>query len=114
MPRFLKFWCKLNTRRIFKTCPFRFCMIKMMIPSMFCSPSLLTISYRFSWCFHMYPLVFLQFPWMFPLFPLSVSPVSYFRFCAFVYVCVCVFCFVFVFFLLWELLQGSSWILGDK
>ena len=24
MSRFLQFWCKLNTRRIVKTCPFRF------------------------------------------------------------------------------------------
>ena len=95
--RFLKFWCKLNTRRIFKTCPFRFCMIKIMIPSMLSSPNFLTISYRFPWCFHMFPLAFLRFPWMFLLFPLSVSPVSHFRFCSFC-VCVCVyvlFCFCF-------------------
>ena len=24
MSRFLQFWCKLNTRTIFETCPFRF------------------------------------------------------------------------------------------
>ena len=25
MSRFVQFWCKLNIREIFKTCPFRFC-----------------------------------------------------------------------------------------
>ena len=39
------------------------------------------ISYRFPWCFRMFPLVFLRFPRVFLLFPLSVSSVSYFRFC---------------------------------
>ena len=52
----------------------------MTIPSMLRFPSFLTISYRFPWCFHMFPLVFLRFS-VFLLFPPSVSPVSYFRFC---------------------------------
>ena len=84
----------------------------MVIPSMLCFPSFLTISYHFPWCFLMFPLVLLRmhqvfllfpsvfnpfpyhFPWCFPmfplflrfpqmflLFPLSVSPISSFRFC---------------------------------
>ena len=60
---------------------FVFCMIIMVIPSMLCFPSFLTISCRFPWCFARFPLVFLRFPQVFLLFSLSVSPVSYFRFC---------------------------------
>ena len=62
---------------------FVFCVIIMVIPPVFCFPSFLTISYRFSWCFHIFSLVFLRFPRVFLLFPLSVSPVFYFRFCVF-------------------------------
>ena len=82
MLRFLQFWCKYNTSRIVETCPFRFVfqVIIIAIPSMLRFPSFLTISYRFPWCFHMFPLVFLRFS-VFLLFPPSVSPVSYFRFC---------------------------------
>ena len=79
--RFLQFWCKLNTRRFVKTCPFRFLRnYNSVIPSMLCFPSFLTISYRFSWYFLMFPLVFLRFPRVFLQFPFNVSPVSYFRF----------------------------------
>ena len=81
MSRFLQLWCKLNTRKIVKT-DFVFCVIIMVISSMICFSSFLTISYRFPWCFGMFPLVFLQFRRVFLLFPLSASYVSYFKFCA--------------------------------
>ena len=83
MWRFLQFCWKLNTRKIVKTCWFRFLrdyygdsldVIFPQFPNHF-------LPYRFPWCFRMFPLVFLQFRRMFLLFPLSVSPVSYFRFC---------------------------------
>lgn len=53
----------------------------MMILSMLCFPGFLTVSYRFPWCFHMFLLVFLWIPLVFPLFPVSVSAASSFRFC---------------------------------
>ena len=106
----LQFWWKLNIHtELLKPVHFIFCMIIMVISSMLCFPSFLTISYHFPWCFPMFPIVFLQFPqvflllppfpycfpWCFPmfplvflrfpqvflLFPLSISPISYFRFC---------------------------------
>ena len=60
---------------------FVFCVIIMVIPSILCYPSFLAISYRSTWYFRMFPLVSLRFARVFLLFPLSVSPVSYFRFC---------------------------------
>ena len=42
--------------------------------------SFLTFSYRSPWCFRMFLRMFVRFPSVFCLFPLSVSPVSYFRF----------------------------------
>ena len=80
MSEILQFWCKLNTSRILNPVRFAFCVIIIVIPSMICFPSFLTISYCFPSCFRMFPLVFLRFPWVFLLFPLSVSTVSYFRF----------------------------------
>ena len=80
MSRFLQLWCKLNTLKIVKT-GFVFCVIMMVISSMICFSSFLTISYRFPWCFGMFPLVFIQFRRVLLLFPLSASHVSYFRFC---------------------------------
>ena len=79
--RFLQFWCKLKTRRIVKTCLFRFLRDNCGDSLNVMFPSFLTISYRFSWCFRMLLLEFLRFPQVFLLFPLSVSPVFYFRFC---------------------------------
>ena len=60
---------------------FVFYVIIMVIPSILCYPSFLAISYRSTWYFRMFPLVSLRFARVFLLFPLSVSPVSYFRFC---------------------------------
>ena len=37
----------------------------------------------FAWCFHMCLTVFLRFPLVFPLFPVIVSLVSFFRLCLF-------------------------------
>ena len=110
--RFLKFWCKLNTRRISKTCPFRFCMIKIMIPSMLSSPNFLTISYRFHDVFTCFPQRFYDFLGCFYYFPSVFPPFPILDFALF-FLCVCMFYFVFAF-LLWELLQGSSRTLGDK
>ena len=81
MLRFLQFWCKLNTREILKTCPFHFLVIIMVISSILCFRSFLTISYSFPWCFCMFPLMFLRFSRVFLLFPLSVCSVSDLRFC---------------------------------
>ena len=76
MSRFLQFWCKLNTSRIVKTCPFRFLRdYNSVIPSMLCFLSFLTISYRFPWCFRIFPLVCLRFLRVFLQLPLSVSTV---------------------------------------
>ena len=61
---------------------FVFCVSIMVIPSLICFPSFLTISYCFPWCFRLFFLVFLRFPRVFLQFNLNVSPVSYFRFCA--------------------------------
>ena len=72
MLRFFQFWCKLNTREIFKTCPFHFLVIIMVISSILC--------YVFPWCFCMFPLMLLRFSWVFLLFPLSVCSVSFLRF----------------------------------
>ena len=85
MSRYLKFRFKLNTHKIVKASPFpRFalCVIIMVIPLMLCFPSFLIISYHLPWCFHMFLLVFLQFPQVLLLFPFSVSHVSYFTFWA--------------------------------
>ena len=76
MSRFLQFWCKLNTSRIVKTCPFRFLRdYNSVIPSMLCFLSFLIISYRFPWCFRIFPLVCLRFLRVFLQLPLSVSTV---------------------------------------
>ena len=61
---------------------FVFCVSIMVILSLICFPSFLTISYCFPWCFRLFFLVFLRFPRVFLQFNLNVSPVSYFRFCA--------------------------------
>ena len=58
---------------LLKPVRFVFWLIIMVIPSMLCFPSFLTISYRFPLCFRMFPLVFLRFPRVFLLFP-SVFP----------------------------------------
>ena len=79
--RLLQFWYKLNTRRMVKTCPFRFCVFIMVIPRRYVPLSFVTISNRFPWYLRMFPLVFLRSRRVFLLFPLSVSPVSYFIFC---------------------------------
>ena len=78
MLRFLQFLCKLNTNKIVKTCLFPFvrdCYVN----------SLDVMFPQFPNHFLLFPMVFphvfLRFPWVFLLFPLSVSPVSYFRFC---------------------------------
>ena len=55
-----------------------------LIPSMLCFPGFLTVSYRFPWCFRMFLPVFLRFP---SVFLLSVSPVSYYRFCEYLSFC---------------------------
>ena len=66
---------------------FVFCVIIMEICSILYFSSFVTISYHFPWYFRMLPLVFLRFPRVFLLFPLSVSPVFYFRFCEFLVTC---------------------------
>ena len=80
MSRILQFSCKLNTRRLVKSCPFRFLrdysgnsldVMFSQFPNHFLS---------FSMVFpHVSPSVS-RFPWMFLLFSLSVFPVFYFRF----------------------------------
>ena len=78
---FLQFWYKLNTRRIVKTCPFRFLRdcygdsLDVMFPQF--PNNLLPFPMVFPRVF----LVFPQFPSVFLLFPPSVSLVSYFKFC---------------------------------
>ena len=79
--RFLRFWYKLNTRGIVKTCVLCFLRDYYGDSPNVVFPSFLTISYRFPWCYRMFPLVFLRFPRVFLLFPIGASPVSYFRFC---------------------------------
>ena len=77
MSRFLKFWCKLNIRRIAKTCSFRFLRDYYgdFLDVMF--SQFPNHSYRFPWYFPIFPLMFLQF-----LGGVSVGfPASYFRFC---------------------------------
>ena len=80
--KFYNFGANQIHTELLKPAHFIFCIIIMLIPSMLCFSSFLTISYCFPWCFPMFPFLFLQFPWVFLLFPLSVSPVSYFRFYA--------------------------------
>ena len=79
---FYNFWCKLNTRRIVKTCPLRFLRDYYggSLDVMF--SSFLTISQQFRWCFCIFALVPLRFLRVFLLFPLSAFLVSYSRFCA--------------------------------
>ena len=74
MLRFLKFWCKSNTRRIVETFPFRFLRDYFGDTLNVMLPSFLTIFYRFPQCFYMFPLVFLPFSRVILLFSLSVSP----------------------------------------
>ena len=80
MSRFLQLSCKLNTHRIV-TCPFRFLrnyygdfpnVMFFQIPKHFL-PFLMMSAYVF--------LVFLRLPLAFLVFPLSIFPVSYCRFC---------------------------------
>ena len=72
---------QIEYRQNLKLVRFFFCVIIMVIPSVLCFPSFLTISYRFLWCFRMFSLASLQSLQVFLLFPLSVSPVSDFGFC---------------------------------
>ena len=83
----IKFWefCNFGANQIYtellKPARFVFCIIILVITSMLCFSSFLTISYCFLLCFQIFPFLFLQFPWVFLLFPFSFSPVTYFRFC---------------------------------
>ena len=77
---FYNFWPNQIHAELLKPDRFVFCLINMVLPSMLCLPSFLTISYRFIWCFRMFLLAFLRFSLVFLLFSLSVSLVSYFRF----------------------------------
>ena len=81
MSKFLQFWCKLNTRRIVKICPFRFLRD-------YYGDSLDVLFPQFPNHFLPFPMLFLHVSpsvstifSVFLLFPLSVSPASYFRFC---------------------------------
>ena len=60
-----------------KNACFVFYVIIMVITSMLCFSSFLTISYRFPWCSRMFFLLFLRFPWVF----LLCFPCFLFRFC---------------------------------
>ena len=51
--------------------------------SILCFPGFLTISHSFPWCFGTFLPVFLRFPLVFLLFPRSVCPFSFSRFCDF-------------------------------
>ena len=77
----LRFWYKLNTRGIVKSCVLCFLRDYYGDSPDVVFPRFLFISYRLPWCFRMFPLVFLRFPRVFLLFPIGASPVSYFRFC---------------------------------
>ena len=77
----LRFWYKLNTRGIVKSCVLCFLRDYYGDSPDVVFPSFLFISYRLPWCFRMFPLVFLRFPRVFLLFPIGAYPVSYFRFC---------------------------------
>ena len=81
MSSYLRFWYKLNTRGIVKSCVLCFLRDYYGDSPDVVFPSFLFISYRLPWCFLMFPLVLLRFPWVFLLFPIGASPVSYFRFC---------------------------------
>ena len=81
MSSYLRFWYKLNTRGIVKSCVLCFLHDYYGDSPDVVFPSFLFISYRLPWCFRMFPLVLLRFPWVFLLFPIGASPVSYFRFC---------------------------------
>ena len=81
MSSYLRFWYKLNTRGIVKSCVLCFLRDYYGDSPDVVFPSFLFISYRLPWCFRMFPLVLLRFPWVFLLFPIGPSPVSYFRFC---------------------------------
>ena len=81
MSSYLRFWYKLNTRGIVKSCVLCFLRDYYGDSPDVVFPSFLFISYRLPWCFRMFPLVFLRFPRVFLLFPIGASPVSYFRFC---------------------------------
>ena len=81
MSSYLRFWYKLNTRGIVKSCVLCFLRDYYGDSPDVVFPSFLFISYRLPWCFCMFPLVLLRFPWVFLLFPIGASPVSYFRFC---------------------------------
>ena len=81
MSSYLRFWYKLNTCGIVKSCVLCFLRDYYGDSPDVVFPSFLFISYRLPWCFRMFPLVLLRFPWVFLLFPIGASPVSYFRFC---------------------------------
>ena len=81
MSRFLQFWCKLNTRRIVKTCSFRFLHNYYGDALDFTFPQFPNHFLPFSMVFPRVSLVFLRFPRVFLLFSLSASSVFYFRCC---------------------------------
>ena len=81
MSSYLRFWYKLNTRGIVKSCVLCFLRDYYGDSPDVVFPSFLFISYRLPWCFRMFPLVLLRVPWVFLLCPIGASPVSYFRFC---------------------------------
>ena len=81
MSRFLQFWCKLNTRRIVKTCSFRFLHNYYGDALDFTFPQFPNHFLPFSMVFPHVSLVFLRFLRVFLLFSLSVSSVFYFRCC---------------------------------
>ena len=81
MSSYLRFWYKLNTHGIVKSCVLCFLRDYYGDSPDVVFPSFLFISYRLPWCFRMFPPVLLRFPWVFLLFPIGASPVSYFRFC---------------------------------
>ena len=66
---FCNFGANYIHAELLKSVCFVFCVIIMVIPSVLCFSSFLTISYRFPWCFRMSPLVFLRFPRVFLLIP---------------------------------------------
>ena len=74
MSSYLRFWYKLNTRGIVKSCVLCFLRDYYGDSPDVVFPSFLFISYRLPWCFRMFPLVFLRFPRVFLLFPIGASP----------------------------------------
>ena len=73
---FYNFGANQRHAELLKPVRFVFYMIIIAIPSMLCFLSFLTIFYRFTWCFHMFPLVFLLFFGFFYSFPSVFHPFS--------------------------------------